>query len=59
MTAAHAVINWKEDEFQELCRNFQFPVNWEAMFPSARSTTVDASPDFITLYTTFFKEGNF
>ncbi|MFS7919117.1 hypothetical protein Hanom_Chr03g00209091 [Helianthus anomalus] len=54
-----AIINWKEDEFQQIGQNFQFPANWGAKFPESGSTVVDALSGYITLYGTFFKEGNF
>ncbi|MFS7951600.1 hypothetical protein Hanom_Chr07g00597051 [Helianthus anomalus] len=57
LMAAQVVINRREDEFQQLFRNFQFPVNWEATFPSTGSTAVDVPPGFITLYSSFFKVG--
>ncbi|MFS7933946.1 hypothetical protein Hanom_Chr05g00385771 [Helianthus anomalus] len=30
LRAEQAVVNWKEDEFQQLSRTFRFPVNLDA-----------------------------
>ncbi|MFS7897232.1 hypothetical protein Hanom_Chr00s007557g01738021 [Helianthus anomalus] len=55
-----ACMDWRVGLGQiGICQNFQSLVSWEATFPSAGSTIVDARHDFITLYATIFKEGNF
>ncbi|KAJ0796107.1 hypothetical protein HanPI659440_Chr04g0158341 [Helianthus annuus] len=38
---------------------FAFPSDWGIQFPTAGSTALDAPPGYMTLYATFFKEGNF
>ncbi|MFS7922017.1 hypothetical protein Hanom_Chr03g00243681 [Helianthus anomalus] len=54
-----AVINWKEEELNNLIQNFAFPSDWGVQFPIATSTALDAPPGYITLYVDFFQEGNF
>ncbi|MFS8004367.1 hypothetical protein Hanom_Chr13g01224921 [Helianthus anomalus] len=36
-----------------------FRSEWGAQFPTQNSTALDAPPGYITLYTAFFREGNF
>ncbi|KAJ0618301.1 hypothetical protein HanPSC8_Chr02g0057491 [Helianthus annuus] len=59
LRADQAVINWREDEFQQICQNFQFLVNWGAQYPTPGSTALDAPPGYITLYGAFFRKDNF
>ncbi|MFS7921991.1 hypothetical protein Hanom_Chr03g00243401 [Helianthus anomalus] len=54
-----AVINWKEEELNNLIQNFAFPSDWGVQFPIATSTALDAPPGYITLYADFFRDGNF
>ncbi|KAJ0683378.1 hypothetical protein HanPI659440_Chr16g0657661 [Helianthus annuus] len=54
-----AVINWKEDEFQNLVRGMNFRPEWGAQYPPPGSTALDAPPGYITLYAAFFREGSF
>ncbi|KAJ0571506.1 hypothetical protein HanHA300_Chr05g0190961 [Helianthus annuus] len=54
-----AVINWKEEEFQNLVRGMNFRPEWGAQYPPPGSTALDAPPGFITLYVAFFREGSF
>ncbi|KAF5768199.1 hypothetical protein HanXRQr2_Chr14g0633581 [Helianthus annuus] len=54
-----AVIGWKEEEFHNLVREMGFLPEWGAQFPTAGSTAMDAPPGYMTLYATFFREGNF
>ncbi|MFS8007118.1 hypothetical protein Hanom_Chr14g01257251 [Helianthus anomalus] len=54
-----AEINWKEEKFHNLVRNFGFHSDWGVQFPTPNSTTLDAPPGYMTLYADFFREGNF
>ncbi|MFS7932898.1 hypothetical protein Hanom_Chr04g00373331 [Helianthus anomalus] len=54
-----AVIGWKEDEFNNLVREMGFRPEWGAQYPTTGSTAMDAPPGYLTLYTAFFREGNF
>ncbi|KAJ0780474.1 hypothetical protein HanPI659440_Chr06g0238161 [Helianthus annuus] len=54
-----AVINWREDELNNLIQNFGFSSDWGVQFPTANCTALDAPPGYITLYADFFQEGNF
>ncbi|MFS8002805.1 hypothetical protein Hanom_Chr13g01206421 [Helianthus anomalus] len=36
-----------------------FPVEWDARYPQQGQTAADAPPDYITLFTDFFIDGNF
>ncbi|KAM0008112.1 hypothetical protein Hdeb2414_s0121g00803081 [Helianthus debilis subsp. tardiflorus] len=51
------VINWREDELNNLIQNFGFSSDWGV--PTANCTALDAPPGFMTLYADFFWEGNF
>ncbi|KAJ0764930.1 hypothetical protein HanPI659440_Chr08g0297721 [Helianthus annuus] len=54
-----AVIGCKEEEFNNLVKGMGFRPEWGAQYPTAGSTTMDASPGYLTLYAAFFREGNF
>ncbi|KAJ0666683.1 hypothetical protein HanPI659440_Chr17g0669501 [Helianthus annuus] len=54
-----AVINWKEEEFHNLVQKFKFPSDWGAQYLTAGSTALNTPPGYMTLYTAFFREGNF
>ncbi|MFS7905062.1 hypothetical protein Hanom_Chr01g00043351 [Helianthus anomalus] len=54
-----AVINWTEDELNNLVQNFGFPFDWGIQFPTPNCTALDAPLGYITLYAEFFREGNF
>ncbi|KAJ0620959.1 hypothetical protein HanIR_Chr01g0003251 [Helianthus annuus] len=54
-----AIINWKEEEFHNLCQRFKFTREWGAQFPTAGSTALNTPPGYMTLYAAFFREGNF
>ncbi|KAF5755531.1 hypothetical protein HanXRQr2_Chr17g0803831 [Helianthus annuus] len=54
-----AVINWKEDELNNLVQNFGLSSDWGIQFPTPNSTALDAPPRYMTLYADFFREGNF
>ncbi|MFS7968965.1 hypothetical protein Hanom_Chr09g00803621 [Helianthus anomalus] len=49
-----AVINWREDELNNLVQNFVFSSDWGVQFPTPNCTTLD-----MTLYADFFLGGNF
>ncbi|MFS8016564.1 hypothetical protein Hanom_Chr15g01370081 [Helianthus anomalus] len=52
--ADQAIVNWKADEFQQLCQTFQ--VNWGLQFPTPGGTTLDAPPGYITFYSSFSRK---
>ncbi|KAJ0681003.1 hypothetical protein HanPI659440_Chr16g0630851 [Helianthus annuus] len=54
-----AIINWKEEELDNLIQQFKFPSDWGVQFPIAGSTAFDGPPGYMTLYVAFFREGNF
>ncbi|KAJ0668425.1 hypothetical protein HanPI659440_Chr17g0689141 [Helianthus annuus] len=54
-----AVVNWKEEELNNLVQNFGFSTGWGVQFPAPNCTALDAPPGYITLYADFFREGNF
>ncbi|KAJ0808689.1 hypothetical protein HanPI659440_Chr01g0006141 [Helianthus annuus] len=54
-----AVINWKEDELNNLVQNFGFSSDWGVQFPTPNCIALDAPPGYIMLYDEFFLEGNF
>ncbi|KAF5821031.1 hypothetical protein HanXRQr2_Chr01g0009021 [Helianthus annuus] len=43
-----AVINWKEEEFQNLVRGMNFRSEWGAQYPPPGSTALDAPPGCLT-----------
>ncbi|MFS7990063.1 hypothetical protein Hanom_Chr11g01054401 [Helianthus anomalus] len=53
------VINWKEEELNNLIQRFAFPSDWGIQFPTTTSTALDAPPGYMTLYADFFWDGNF
>ncbi|KAJ0754037.1 hypothetical protein HanPI659440_Chr09g0342491 [Helianthus annuus] len=52
-------IGWKEEEFQNLVRDMGFLPEWDAQFPTPKSTALDAPLGYIALYAAFIREGNF
>ncbi|MFS7995861.1 hypothetical protein Hanom_Chr12g01123031 [Helianthus anomalus] len=54
-----AVINWREDELNNLVKKFSFSSGGGVQFPTANCTALDAPPGYMTLYADFFREGNF
>ncbi|MFS7904201.1 hypothetical protein Hanom_Chr01g00033271 [Helianthus anomalus] len=41
LTVMQVLINWKKGEFQELCRQMQFPAVWGVTNPPAESPIVE------------------
>ncbi|KAJ0566151.1 hypothetical protein HanIR_Chr06g0270571 [Helianthus annuus] len=44
--------------FEQVTRGQQFPVEWDARYPSQGQTEADTPPGYITLFVDFFGEGN-
>ncbi|MFS7969374.1 hypothetical protein Hanom_Chr09g00808421 [Helianthus anomalus] len=57
-TTGQAKINWKDEEFHQLCRQMQFPSSWGATFPAPGSTAAEPPAGMISLYAHVFREGN-
>ncbi|KAM0070650.1 hypothetical protein Hdeb2414_s0001g00015581 [Helianthus debilis subsp. tardiflorus] len=53
------VINWREEELHNNIQQFTYPSDLGIQFSTANSTALDAPPGYMTLYTDFFREGNF
>ncbi|MFS8017430.1 hypothetical protein Hanom_Chr15g01380291 [Helianthus anomalus] len=49
-----AVINWWEEELNNLIQNFSFSSDWDVQFSTANCTALDALPGYMTLYADFF-----
>ncbi|KAJ0747639.1 hypothetical protein HanOQP8_Chr00c623g0845251 [Helianthus annuus] len=52
-------LKWDQDLFELVVRGHQFAGEWDAKYPSQGQTTADAPPEYITLFSDFFGEGNF